>query len=89
MSLADRFHDAICNALTQPGAHSRLQGAPFYIRQVGFLWWKISEMMSQSMGIKELEERRGPRSIVSTVEDVCRASKRSDNRVLAGRDVSR
>ena len=46
-------------------------------------------MMSQSMGIKELEECRGPRSIVSTVEDVCRASKRSDNRVLSGREVSR
>ena len=46
-------------------------------------------MMSQSMGIKELEERRGPRSIVSTVEDLRRASKRSDNRVLFGREVPR
>ena len=46
-------------------------------------------MMAQSMGIKELEERRGPRSIVSTIEDVRRASERSDNRMLSRREVSR
>ena len=45
-SLTDWFHDAICDALTQPRAHSRLQGALFYIRRVGFLWREISEMMS-------------------------------------------
>ena len=46
-------------------------------------------MMSQSMGIKELEKRRAPRSIVSTVEDVCRASKSSDNGVLPKKEISR
>ena len=60
MHLTDRFHDAICDVLTQPGAHGRLRGAPFYIGRVGFFWRGISEMMSQSMGIKELEEQRGP-----------------------------
>ena len=89
MSLTDRFHDAICDTLTQPGAHDRLQGAPFYIGQVEFIWREISEMMSQSMGINELEEDRGPRSIISTVENVCQTSKRSENRVLSRREISR
>ena len=89
MNLTNRFHDAICDTMTQPGAHDRLQGAPFYIGQAGFLWREISEMMSQSMGINELEEDRGPRSIISTVENVRRASKRSDNRVLSRREISK
>ena len=46
-------------------------------------------MMSESMSIEELQERRGPRTIVSTDEDVRWASKCGDNRVHLGRKISR